>query len=83
MGLLFGKYFIYIEFEDGMKGFFMHKDGDHVMTTDTPQNSEKFMTCNGAINYFHDHNLGDGHNYRFSPIVRACVYSDGKYFRMD
>ncbi|MGN0812952.1 MAG: hypothetical protein ACI4MQ_05565 [Candidatus Coproplasma sp.] len=83
MGLFLGKYFIYLKFKDGTSGYFMHKDGDHLMVCDSVPNAEKFMTYNGAVNYFHNNGLAYGSNSNFSPLADAWIYTDGKYFRMD
>ena len=33
MGFIFGKYFIWLKFEDGSKGYFIAKEGNNVMVT--------------------------------------------------
>lgn len=82
MGFIFGKYFIYLKFEDGSSGYFMHMEGDHVMVTKDVLNAEKYMTENGARNYFYSHDIASGYNSNFSPVMEAKIYTDGKYFRM-
>ncbi|MBE6141872.1 MAG: hypothetical protein E7175_03440 [Erysipelotrichaceae bacterium] len=82
MGFIFGKYGIYIEFNDGEKGFVMGVRGDHVMITSSFQNAEKFMSQGAAENYFYNKGVGSGSNSNFSGVKAAWVYSDGKFFRM-
>lgn len=82
MGFVFGKYCIYLQFADGEKAFLMTKRGDHIMTTSSAGNAEKFMTQSGAENYFYNNDVAHGTNSNFSRVVGAWVYSDGKYFRM-
>lgn len=82
MGFIFGKYMIYLKFADGSKGYFMHKEGNHLMVTSDVANAEKYMSQNSAANYFYNHDLASGSNSNFSRVAEAYVYTDGKYFRM-
>lgn len=82
MGFIFGKYCIYLEFADGEKAYFMAKRGDHIMTTNSVANAEKFMSQSSAENYFFKNNLQYGTNSNFARMTGAWVYSDGKFFRM-
>lgn len=82
MGFVFGKYTIYLEFEDGEKGYLMGLKGDHAMITSQIANAEKWMTSAAAENYFHSHDVRYAKNADYSPIKAAYVASDGKYFRM-
>ena len=83
MGFVFGKYMLYIEFEDGSKGYFMGKNGDHVMVTSSAANADKWMSESGARNAFYDKGIAYGSNSHFSPVKNAWIYTDGKFFRMD
>ena len=82
MGFIFGKYAIYLQFSDGTKGYFMAKRGDHVMTTLSFANAEKFSSHSAAENYFFKHDIGRGSNDNFARVTGAWSSTDGKFFRM-
>lgn len=82
MGFIFGKYVIYLEFEDGEKSYLMTKKGDHIMTTSSPGNAEKFMSQSSAESYFYNHDVAHGTNSNFARVTGAWLSSDGKFFRM-
>lgn len=82
MGFIFGKYAIYLQFSDGTKGYFMAKQGDHVMTTSSFANAEKFMSRDSAESYFYRNDIASGSNTYCARVTGAWTCSDGKFFRM-
>ena len=82
MGMIFGKYGLYVTFKDGSKGFVMKIKDDFLMTTSTFQNAEKFMSENSAIEYGRRHDILNTFNENMSKVDEIYLYSDGKLFRM-
>ena len=82
MGFIFGKYALYLKFQDGTKGYLMGVHGDHAMVCDTPGNAEKFMSESGAIDYARRNDLMSCSNSHCSRVVDVYLWSDGKIFRM-